>query len=80
VTAGPVKVITDLCVMQPDPVTRELTVTSVHPGVTRDKIRSATGWPIRFDDAAAETPAPTSNELDVLRRVTAETERAHQHR
>jgi glutaconate CoA-transferase subunit B len=76
-TAGPVKVITDLCVMQPERLTRELTVTSVHPGVTRDKIQSATGWPIRFADPIAATSAPTANELEVLRRVKAETEKAH---
>jgi glutaconate CoA-transferase subunit B len=79
-TAGPVKVITDLCVMEPEPVTRELTVTSVHPGVTRDTIQAATGWPIRFANAIAETPAPTANELEVLRRLKAETTKAHQHR
>lgn len=76
-TAGPVKVITDLCVMQPEPLTRELMVMSVHPGVTRDTIQAATGWPIRFADEIAETAAPSSSELDVLRRVKAETERAH---
>ena len=76
-TAGPVKVITDLCVMQPEPLTRELTVTSVHPGVTRDKIQSATGWPLRFAESVVETSAPTANELEVLRRVKAETEKAH---
>jgi glutaconate CoA-transferase subunit B len=79
-TAGPVKVITDLCVMEPEPATRELRVTSVHPGVTRDTIRAATGWPIRFGDTVAETSAPTAHELEVLRRVKAETEKAHQHR
>jgi hypothetical protein len=41
-------------------------VTSVHPGVTRDKIQGATGWPIRFADELAETPAPSSNELEVF--------------
>jgi len=55
-----VKVITDLCITEPDPVTRELTVTSVHPGVTRDRIQSATGWPIRFAREVAETPASTA--------------------
>jgi glutaconate CoA-transferase, subunit B len=76
-TAGPVKVITDLCVMEPDPITRELTVTSVHPGMTRDKIQAATGWPIRFADQLSETPAPSANELEVLRRLKADTDRAH---
>src|SRR2546429_4356316 len=30
---GPVAVVTDLCLMEPDPVTRELTTTQIHPGV-----------------------------------------------
>ena len=76
-TAGPVKVITDLCVMEPDAVTRELIVTSVHPGVTRDTIQAATAWAIRFADRVAETTAPSAEELAVLRNVKAETENAH---
>jgi glutaconate CoA-transferase subunit B len=76
-TAGPVKVITDLCVMEPEAVTRELLVTSVHPGVSRDKIQASTGWAIRFAATMSETTAPAANELEVLRRVKLETERAH---
>jgi glutaconate CoA-transferase, subunit B len=76
-TAGPVKVITDLCVMEPEPVTRELIVTSVHPGVSRDKIQASTGWAIRFAGTVSETTAPAADELEVLRRVKLETERAH---
>ena len=76
-TAGPAKVITDLCVMEPDPSTRELTVTSLHPGVTREGVEAATGWHIRFAVDVSETPAPAARELEVLRRVRAETERAH---
>lgn len=77
-TQGPAKVITDLCVMEPDPHTRELTVTSLHPGATRQKIEGATGWTLRFAPDLAETPAPSPRELEVLRRVRFETERAHQ--
>jgi glutaconate CoA-transferase, subunit B len=76
-TAGPVKVITDLCVMEPDPVTRELIVTSVHPGVTRDRIQAATGWRIRFASEVTETQPPSPEALAVLRRVKADTEKAH---
>jgi glutaconate CoA-transferase subunit B len=39
-TKGPTKVITDLCLMQPDPETCELTVTALYPGTTREKILS----------------------------------------
>ncbi|MDJ1159159.1 CoA-transferase subunit beta [Chelatococcus sp. SYSU_G07232] len=76
-TRGPTKVITDLCVMEPDPVTKELTVVSIHPGVTRDKIVENTGWPIRFAGTVAETPAPTERELAVLRDLQERTRRAH---
>jgi glutaconate CoA-transferase subunit B len=52
-------------------------VTHVHPGVTRDKIQAATGWPIRFAAQVGQTPMPSATELNVLRRVKAETEKAH---
>ena len=76
-TAGPVKDITDVCVMEPDPETRELTVTRMHPGVTRDHVQAATGWPIRFASEVRETAAPSEDELAVLRHLRLETENAH---
>src|SRR5437660_7644627 len=42
--AGPRKVITDLGVLEPDPATRELTLTGVYPGVTADEAKAGTGW------------------------------------
>ena len=41
---GPAAVITDLCILRPHPVSRELEVTSVHPGVNRESILKSTGW------------------------------------
>ncbi|TCT09177.1 glutaconate CoA-transferase subunit B [Tepidamorphus gemmatus] len=76
-TKGPTRVVTDLCVMEPDPATKELTVTSIHPGVTREAITEATGWPIRFAAEIAETPPPTATELAVLRDLHERTRRAH---
>ncbi|MFL6280602.1 MAG: CoA-transferase subunit beta [Vicinamibacterales bacterium] len=74
---GPAKVITDFCVMEPDPVTRELLVTSLHPGVTRDQVVAATGWQVQFASIVSETPAPGDEELAVLRRLRLDTENAH---
>ena len=37
-TKGPTRVITDLCLLEPDAETKELTVTAMHPGVTREQI------------------------------------------
>ncbi len=79
-TAGPAKVITDLCVMEPDPQTRELTVTSLHPGTARADVESATGWTVRFAPDVGDTPAPTAHELEVLRRVRLDTDKAHEGR
>lgn len=76
-TNGPTKVITDLCVMEPNPVTKELTVRSLHPGVTRDTVTAATGWDVKFADAVGETMAPTITELEALRDLQQRTAIAH---
>jgi glutaconate CoA-transferase subunit B len=76
-TAGPVKVITDLCVMEPDAGTRELTVTRTHAGVSRAQVIAATGWAVRFAEVVSETAAPDPRELEALRRLRLETAHAH---
>jgi glutaconate CoA-transferase, subunit B len=76
-TSGPAKVITDLCVMEPDAETRRLTVTTLHPGVTEDDVRSKTGWSARIAPGVAVTAQPTTQELDVLRSLRARTAEAH---
>jgi glutaconate CoA-transferase, subunit B len=74
---GPTAVITDLCIMRPHAASRELTVTDMHPGVTREQVRAATGWDIRFAADIGETPPPTPAELTALRDLLARTKRAH---
>lgn len=76
-TKGPTKLITDLCIMEPDPKTREMTVVSIHPGVTREQIQENTGWTVKFAEKVAETPAPTEKELKILRELNERTARAH---
>ena len=77
-TKGPTRVITDLCLMEPDAETKELTVTAMHPGVTREQIAAATGWPVKFAGRLAETALPTGRELEVLRDLHAKTKAANQ--
>jgi glutaconate CoA-transferase subunit B len=69
--AGPTEVITDLGILRPDPETKELTLTSVHPGVTVDGVRAATGWDLKIAAVLDETPAPTEAELHVMRELKA---------
>lgn len=74
---GPVAVITDLCILRPDPITRELKVASIHPGVDCETIASNCGWQIQFDPNCAQTEPPTEEELRVLRDLKARTAAAH---
>lgn len=74
---GPVAVVTDLCLMQPDAISKELTVTQLHPGITRDQVAKATAWEIRFADVVQETPVPTSVELETLRDLERRSKLAH---
>jgi glutaconate CoA-transferase, subunit B len=69
--AGPRLVVTDLGILEPDPQTYELTLTHVHPGVTVDQVRDATGWQLALADALTTTEPPTSTELAALRALTA---------
>ncbi|HET8949028.1 MAG TPA: CoA-transferase subunit beta [Solirubrobacteraceae bacterium] len=66
---GPVKVITDLGVLEPDPGSCELVMTELHDGVTADDARAATGWELRVADDLSATPEPSSDELAALREL-----------
>ncbi len=76
-TRGPTRIMTDLCVMEPDPESKELTVVSLHPGATRQEVRDNCGWTPRFAANLAETPPATDRELSVLRDLHARTKKAH---
>ncbi|MFL5041232.1 MAG: CoA-transferase subunit beta [Xanthobacteraceae bacterium] len=76
-TKGPTKLVTDLAVFEPHAETKEMTVVSIHPGVTREQIQENTGWAVRYAGKIGETPAPTVQELKVLRDLNARTARAH---
>jgi glutaconate CoA-transferase, subunit B len=44
----------------------ELTLTALHPGVTVEDVRDATGWDLRVADELAHTPPATDEELAAL--------------
>lgn len=67
--AGPKAVITDLGILEPDEATRELVLTHLHPGVTLDEARAATGWDLRSAPELRRTEPPTERELAVLREL-----------
>ena len=65
---GPTAVITDLGVLRPDPETKELTLTALHPGATVEGASEATGWDLRFEELGDTSP-PTTEELVALREL-----------
>jgi glutaconate CoA-transferase subunit B len=68
---GPTEVITDLGVLRPDPKSCELTLTQIHPGVTADQAREATGWKLQMADELERTKPPSEQELRTLRELRA---------
>ena len=69
--SGEMAVITDLGVLRPDPESGELTQTQVHPGVSVEQAREATGWDLRVAEPVEQTEAPSDEELRVLRDLKA---------
>jgi glutaconate CoA-transferase subunit B len=62
-------VVTNLCVMDfngPDHAAR---VVSLHPGVTFDEVQGETGFPLTRAETVATTPAPTEEQLAIIRRL-----------
>jgi glutaconate CoA-transferase subunit B len=65
--AGVTAVITDLGVLEPDPETAELVLVEIHPGVSIEDVREATGWDLLVSHDLAVTDPPDRAELEALR-------------
>jgi len=64
---GPYAVITNLCTMKFDSESGEMTVVSLHPGVTLDKVQENTPWKLKVAEKLEQTPPPTDREVSTLR-------------
>jgi glutaconate CoA-transferase subunit B len=65
--SGPTSVVTDLGTYAFDASTGEMTLTTLHPGVTLEQVRDNMGWEPRVADGLGETPAPSDEELRLIR-------------
>lgn len=65
--AGPVKVITDRGILEPDAETGELVLTAIYPGVTAGDVERDVGWPLRSREPLSSVPPPAASDLDLLR-------------
>lgn len=67
--AGPIKVITDKGILESEPISGEMILTGLYPGVTADEVKAAVGWPLRVRETLDLLPPPGNRELDLLRNV-----------
>ncbi len=74
--AGPKKIITDLGILEPDPVTLEVTMTGLYPGVSASAVRSRTGWDLAMPADPQIIAGPSQAELAALRSFTQGTARS----
>jgi glutaconate CoA-transferase, subunit B len=65
--AGPVKVITDRAILEPDLETGELMLTTLYAGITPQMVQAGVGWPLALRTPLAYADPPTARELDLLR-------------
>ena len=65
---GPSAVITTKGILGFASETREMTLTSIHPGVTIEEIIENTGWCLRYASKIGNTKPPTRAELRMIRK------------
>ncbi len=65
--SGPTNVVTDLGTYTFDDASGEMTLGSLHPGVTLEDVRASMGWEVRVAPDVTETPAPSAEELRLIR-------------
>ncbi|MET9920652.1 CoA-transferase [Streptomyces sp. NPDC006435] len=63
------RVVTDLCVLDFATPDRSMRLASLHPGVTVEQVRAATGFPLAAPDGVPCTREPTAEELRLIREV-----------
>jgi glutaconate CoA-transferase subunit B len=64
---GPYRVITDLAVLGYQEQTKRMEIRSLHPGVTLDQVKQATGFELGVCEPLQTTHPPTKEELHILR-------------
>jgi glutaconate CoA-transferase subunit B len=67
--SGPTSVVTDLGTYGFDEATGEMTLLTLHPGVSLEQVRENTAWEPRVAESLGQTPRPTGEELRIVREL-----------
>ncbi len=65
--SGPRLVVTDKAIFRFDEDGGEMTLASIHPGVTVDEVQSEVSWPLNVAPDLVTTTPPTAEELRIIR-------------
>lgn len=64
---GPAAVITDMGIFRFDETTREMVLSSLHPGCSVEAVQEQVGWPLQVAGNLVETEPPTPEQLLIMR-------------
>ena len=67
--SGPTDVVTDLATYTFAAATGEMTLLTLHPGVSLEDVRANMGWDPKRAEDLGETPVPSDEELRLIREV-----------
>jgi len=67
--AGPVRVVTDVGILEPASHDGELELVAIYPGVDPEETKKKAGWPLRVAARLTVLPVPSEQELHLLRDV-----------
>lgn len=60
------RIVTDLCVLDFEPTSKQMRIVSVHPGVSVEQVQENTGFDIIVPDDLVQTPEPTAAQLEII--------------
>ncbi|MFW9823913.1 MAG: CoA-transferase subunit beta [Candidatus Thorarchaeota archaeon] len=66
---GPEAIISPLCIMRFDPVTKEAYLDGLHPNITMDQVKENTGWDLKVAKKVKNIAPPTMREIEVCRKT-----------
>lgn len=66
---GPEAIITPLCIMRFDSVTKEAYLDALHPNVTTEQVKEETGWDLIVAKEVKELEPPTLREIEICRKT-----------
>jgi len=66
---GPYVIVTDLCVFQFDRDTHKISLKSIHPGVTLERVKAQTGFTFKIPAKVEITTPPSRREIEALSRL-----------